>query len=513
MSAQILINLSLRETRVARVENNELVEYFVERRKDQSLVGNIYKGRVSRVLPGMQAAFVEITLPKAGFLYAGNVYDPSRESGEPASEAIGDEADALISSERAQEEPQDNIKNISELVREGESLLVQVVKEPLGSKGARLTGYLSIPGRFLVYLPNSKHLGVSRRIEDAGERDRLKKIVTKHRPAQGGFIVRTVAEGAGEKHLKDDMDYLVRSWGSIKRAAEKQKTPGLVYSELDLATRIIRDRVSEDVERILVNDLELFKRITKFVQNFLPRFKKRIEIHDKKTPLFDLFGIETEITRALSRKVWLKSGGYIVTDENEALTTIDVNSGRFVGTRNFEDTILQTNLEAVKEIAYQIRLRNLGGIIVLDFIDMQKSQHRERIYDTLMAELDKDPVKTNVLPISELGLIEMTRKRTHESLRQKLMSPCSYCDGRGFVKSRETLATQIVRDCLKEAELSPSGKPGNLALYCHPQIASYFAEEDREAVEFLEKETGLRLVVKADPNLHLEEYEIFSKEP
>jgi ribonuclease G len=504
MNAQILINQSLRETRVARIENNELVEFFVERKKDRSFVGNIYKGRVARVLPGMQAAFVEITLPKAGFLYAGNVYDPTRDSVDPEVASEDPEGTAPASD--------DSTKNISELVREGESVLVQVIKEPLGSKGARLTGYLSIPGRFLVYLPNSKHLGVSRRIEDPAERERLKKIVTKNRPTQGGFIVRTVAEGAGEKHLKDDMDYLVRSWGSIKKAAEKQKGPGLIYSELDLATRMIRDRVSEDVERILVNDLDLFKRVTKFVQNFLPRFKKRIEIHDKKTPLFDLFGIETEIARSLGRKVWLKSGGYIVIDETEALTTVDVNSGRFVGTRNFEDTILQTNMEAVKEIAYQIRLRNLGGIIVLDFIDMEKSQHRERIYETLMTELRKDPVKTNVLPISELGLIEMTRKRTQESLRQKLMSPCSYCDGRGFVKSKETLASQIVRDCLKEAELSRGQQPSHLAIYCHPQIASFFAEEDRDAVDYLEKETGLRLVVKADPNLHLEEYEIFSKE-
>jgi len=510
MNAQILINQSLRETRVARVENNELVEFFVERRKDRSYVGNIYKGRVARVLPGMQAAFVEITLPKAGFLYAGNVYDPARDAVDPEESAEDSEGSATLPENASA--PGDSVKNISELVREGESILVQVIKEPLGSKGARLTGYLSIPGRFLVYLPNSKHLGVSRRIADPAERERLKKIVTKNRPAQGGFIVRTVAEGAGEKHLKDDMDYLVRSWGSIKKAAEKQKVPGLVYSELDLATRMIRDRVSEDVERILVNDLDLFKRVTKFVQNFLPRFKKRIEIHDKKTPLFDLYGIETEIARCLGKKVWLKSGGYIVIDETEALTTIDVNSGRFVGTRNFEDTILQTNLEAVKEIAYQIRLRNLGGIIVLDFIDMDKSQHRDRIYETLLAELHKDPVKTNVLPISELGLIEMTRKRTQESLRQKLMSPCSYCDGRGFVKSKETLASQIVRDCLKEAELSRGQQPSHLAIYCHPQIASFFAEEDREAVEYLEKETGLRLVVKADPNLHLEEYEIFSKE-
>jgi ribonuclease G len=525
MAAQILINVNLRETRVARVENDELVEFSVERSRDRSLVGNIYKGRVNRVLPGMQAAFVEITMPKAGFLYAGNVFDPdAKEDEEPAepAEDADEESPEVEESEEGAASPeapaarprfrsQENLKNISELVKEGEALLVQVIKEPMGTKGARLTGYISIPGRFLVYLPNSKHLGVSRRVGNPEERDRLKKIVQKHKPAQGGFIVRTVAEGASEKHIKDDLEYLVRSWGSIKKAADKQKAPGLVQADLDLVAKIIRDRVTDDVERILVDNLETYKRIQKFVQTFLPRFKKRIELHEDSRPLFELYGISTEITRSLGRKVWLKSGGYIVIDETEALTTIDVNSGRFVGGRNLEDTILQTNMEAMKEIAYQIRLRNLGGIIVLDFIDMLKTQHRDRVYTALLEELKKDPVKTNVLPISELGLIEMTRKRTQESLRQKLMTGCSYCDGRGFVKSKETIAYQILRDCLKEAR-ADKAVGSVLAVYCHPTIAAFFTEEEREAMDELEKQTGRRLTVKADPALHLEEYEIFGKE-
>ncbi len=500
MGAQILISQSFRETRVARIENDELVEYFVERRKDKNLVGNIYKGRVNRVLPGMQAAFVEMGLPKAGFLYAGNVFDGSRES-------LPDDEEIEPAEKNQFAEP----RKISELVHEGESLLVQVLKEPMGTKGARLTGHLSIPGRFLVYLPNSQHLGISRRIEDESERNRLKGFVSKHRPKQGGFIIRTVAEGAREKHIKDDMDYLVRSWGSIKKAAEKLKKPGVAYSDLDLASKIIRDKVSDDVDRIIVDDLELYKKTTKFVQTYLPRFKKRIEIHDKAKPLFDTYGIETEIARALERKVWLKSGGYIVIDETEALTTIDVNSGRFVGTRHLEDTILQTNLEAVKETAYQIRLRNLGGIIVLDFIDMQKQQNRERVYESLLEELDKDPVKSNVLPISDLGLIEMTRKRTQESLRKKLMSPCVYCNGKGSVKSNETLAAKLIRDCLKEASME-NNQGSSMVVYCHPKLAEYFAEEDREAVEYIEKQTHTELVIKADPNLHLEDYEIFCKD-
>ncbi|NCN40118.1 Rne/Rng family ribonuclease [bacterium] len=500
MGAQILISQSFRETRVARIENDKLVEFFVERRKEQNLVGNIYKGRVNRVLPGMQAAFVEIGLPKAGFLYAGNVQDNSRET------IAHDELEEPSENHR-QVEP----RKISELVHEGESLLVQVLKEPMGTKGARLTGHISIPGRFLVYLPHSQHLGVSRRIEEESERARLKGIVDKHRPKQGGFIIRTVAEGARDKHIKDDMDYLVRSWGSIKKAADKIKKPGVAYSDLDLASKIIRDRVGDDVERIVVDDLELYKKITKFVQTFLPRFKKRIEIHDKDKALFDLYGIETEIARALERKVWLKSGGYIIIDETEALTTIDVNSGRFVGNRHLEDTILQTNLEAVKETAYQIRLRNLGGIIVLDFIDMQKQQNRERVHEMLIEELEKDPVKSNVLPISDLGLIEMTRKRTQESLRKKLMSSCTYCNGKGSVKSNETLAAQLIRACLKEADMDGHQSP-ILIVYCNPHLAEYFAEEDREAVEYIEKQSKAELVIKADPNLHLEDYEIFCKD-
>lgn len=513
MSAQILISQSFRETRVARLENDELVEFFVERHQESSHVGNIYKGKVNRVLPGMQAAFVDIGLERAGFLYAGNVFDKEREAANAAAVEPGIE-DPEIEGEdlpskapvRANYEP----RNISELVHEGQSLLVQVVKDPMGTKGARLSGNLSIPGRFLVYLPDSNHLGISRRIESPEERERLKSIVEKSRPKQGGFIIRTVAEGARDKHIKDDLDYLVRSWGSIKKTAEKTKKNEIIFSDLNLATKFIRDRVTDDVEKIIVDNLELYKSVNKFIQNFLPRFKKRIEIYNQDIPIFEAYGIESEISRALQRKVWLKSGGYIIIDETEALTTIDVNSGRFVGSRNLEDTILQTNLEAVKEIAYQIRLRNLGGIIVVDFIDMNKSLNRERIYSLFADELEKDPVKSNVLPLSDLGLIEMTRKRTQESLRKKLMSTCSYCDGRGSVKSNETLAAQLIRDCIKEAKLDTTRQ--SLVVYCHPTLAGYFAEEDREAVEYIENESDRELIIKADPNLHLEDYEIFCKE-
>ena len=511
MGSEILINKSLRETRVARIENGQLVEIHIERSRDRGPVGNIYQGRVTRVLPGMQAAFVEIGLSRTAFLYVTNILDPEKDvvPEEPEDLAEG-ESDSEHADPSAEPARFDEARNISELIREGETVLVQVIKEPMGTKGARLTGYVSIPGRYLVYLPDTRNVGVSKRIENSEERSRLKQIIEKNRPAQGGFIVRTVAEGASEKNLRDDMDYLVKLWGSIKKIAQKQSEPGLVYADIDLATRIVRDRVTEDVDRIMVDDLEMHKRMTKFVQAFLPRFKKRIELHTEKIPLYEHHGLETEISRAISRKVWLKSGGYIVIDETEALTSIDVNTGRFVGRRNLEDTILQTNVEAVKEIAYQIRLRNLGGIIVLDFIDMARNQHRDRIYQSLLEELRRDPVKTNVLPVSGLGLVEMTRKRTQESLRQRLTSPCQYCDGRGYLKSRETLVYQILRECEKEALTAPDSQA--VALYCHPHIAQYFTEEDRSSVEDLEKKIGLRLSIKVDPNLHFEDYEIFTRD-
>lgn len=519
MGTEILINCSFRETRVARVENGSLVELSVERRSDQSIVGNIYMGRVSRVLPGMQAAFIEIGLARTAFLYVTHVLDPNKsqtevaDDEEPSLETEGLEEGTGPSSFEDTDSPvfREEVPNISELIQEGQLVMVQVIKEPMGTKGARLTGYVSIPGRFLVYLPDTRDIGISRRIEKPDERERLRNIVEKNRPKQGGFIIRTVAEGASEKQLKDDMEYLVKLWGSIKKVADKKTGPGLVHSELDIALRVVRDRVTDDVDRIVVDELATFKLMSKFIQNFLPRFKKRIEIHGPQTQIFEHHGIEAEITRAMARKVWLKSGGYIVIDETEALTAIDVNTGRFVGRRNLEETIFQTNLEAVKEVAYQIRLRNIGGLIVLDFIDMTTLSNRDRVYQALLDELKKDPVRTNVLPVSQLGLIEMTRKRTRESLRQQLSSTCHFCDGKGYVKSRETIANEILRCCEKEAHNSVEGKV--VAVYCHPTIAELFTEEERAAVEDLEKSIHKRLVVKVDPNLHPEEFEVFNREP
>lgn len=394
---------------MAKLENGELVEYNVEREEERNIVGNIYVGRIARVLPGMQACFVDIGLSKTGFLHVSNILDPDAQDESIAEE---DPEDDSASESDEKELPPQSEKDISKLVREGDSILVQVLKAPMGTKGPRLSGVISIPGRFLVYLPHSRHTGISRRIENQEERSRLKSIVEKTLPKQGGVIVRTVAEGASEKNLKDDFEYLIKLWGSVKKKHQKNTKPGIIYSDLDLSLKILRDRVTEDIDRIVVDSTELYKPMQKFIQAFLPKFKKRVELHTGIMPLFATFGIDTILTRLMSRKVWLKSGGYIVIDENEALTAIDVNTGRYVGKRNLEDTIVLTNLEAVKEIAYQIRLRNLGGIIVLDFIDMDKLQNRDKIYQAFLEEVAKDPVKTHVLPISSLGLIEMTDRKS-----------------------------------------------------------------------------------------------------
>lgn len=522
VSTLLLINRGPRETRIARLDQGELTEISIERDDEKSNVGHIYKGRVNRVVPGMQAAFVDIGLEKDGFLFAGNIFDPNTSKTPREAPVIDPDNGDLSGAKKEGADSEDegtgfskmdrNLPDISKLIRQGEEIMVQVIKEPLGTKGARLSGFLSIPGRYVVYLPNSDHLGMSRRIENEMERARLKEIIEEHRPAQGGFIVRTVAEGASSKNIKDDLEYIIKLWGVIKKGSEKNKAPSLVYSDLDLASRILRDRVADDVEKILVDDLEVFKTLQKFSGNFLPRFKKKIEIHiDSKIGLFEQYGIETEINRSLHRKVWLKSGGYIVIDENEALTTVDVNSGKFVGGRNLEDTILQTNLEAVKEIAYQLRLRNIGGIIVIDFIDMDKAQNRERIFNAFSEEVKRDPVKTNVLPISPLGLIEMTRKRTKESLRKQLMEPCPSCEGEGLINSKETVIGQIVRSCINESRGSSKNSLG-LMLYCHPKIAAYLAEEARDAILAIEEATQKKISVKIDPNLDQNEYEIFAKD-
>lgn len=516
-SSEILISRSIGETRVARLENGELAEFLVEREHDKALLGGIYKGRVARVLPGMQAAFIDLGLPKTGFLYVDLVVDPQakiqeddidlvvdpeEQPAEASDEESADEASAEVRPKKREGRP------IQELLREGQEVMVQITKEPLGTKGPRLTGYVSLPGRYLVYLPDSNTVGVSRRIEDAEERTRLKEIVDRIRPPKGGVIVRTVAEGASEKNLKDDLEYILKVWANLKKTFEKQKTIGLLWQDFDLALRIVRDRVTDDVDRVLVDDEQLFKQMTKYMQLFSSKLKKRLELHVGPLGLFETYGIESEVKRATSRKVWLKSGGYILIDETEALISVDVNTGRFVGKRNLADTLLQTNLEALKEIAYQIRLRNLGGIIVVDFIDMERPEHREQVYAAFCEELKKDPVKTQVYPMSALGLVELTRKRTRESLSKTLAGSCPLCDGWGRVESKETYAYRLFRACEKEAKLATEGQ--TLVVYLPPDMATYITESMKAYLEELEKRMGRSLSIRVDAQLAHRDFEVYA---
>src|SRR5512136_915066 len=445
MSNEILINANSGETRVALLEGDILVELYVERSSEQGISGNIYKGRVVRVLPGMQAAFVDIGLEKAAFLYVSDVHQDFDDL-----EVLmrGREEDGNGHSPADEEEVLnlDTPFHIEDLLHEGQDILVQVSKEPLGTKGARITSHISLPGRHLVLMPMVDHIGISRRIENEAERKRLRDLIQKIKPAGCGLIVRTASEGKGEAEILQDLDFLMKMWANIQKRKATSPVPSLVHKDLDITLRAIRDLVTQDVERVMVDSEEEYRKIMDFCETFMPQLKSSIEPYNKEEPLFDLYGIEMEISRAMGRKVWLKSGGYIVIDITEALTVIDVNTGRYVGRRNLEETILKTNLEAAKEIAYQLRLRNIGGIIIIDFIDMEREGDREKVYQAFEEALKKDRQKTNIFKISELGLVEMTRKRTRENISRILGEPCPYCEGAGLVKSKTTVCYDIFRE-------------------------------------------------------------------
>jgi ribonuclease G len=427
MSEEILVNVTPPETRVAVIENGVAQEIIIERAGCLGLVGNIYKGRVCRVLPGMQAAFIEIGLQRAAFLHASDI--------------LGNRGD---------EKPE----NISELVREGGEVVVQIVKEPLGSKGARLTTCLSIPSRYLVYMPSLSKPGISQKIEDEEERQRLRDIIerfTVQEETRGNFIVRTAAEGSDEKTLVADMDFLIRLWGSIEERSKNAAPGELVHEDLPLFLRAIRDLTSLEVEKIRIDSRESWQKARQFASKLIPDLNVSIEYYPGERPIFDLYGVEDEIQKALERKVELKSGGYLILDQTEAMTTIDVNTGAFVGHRNLEETIFKTNMEAAQAISRQLRLRNLGGIIIIDFIDMTDEEHKRQVLRALEKSLARDHAKTQITEVSSLGLVEMTRKRTRESLEHVLCEPCPCCAGRGTLKTAESTCYEIFREILREA--------------------------------------------------------------
>ena len=508
MSSELIINVTSYETRVALLENSSLAELHIERESDKGITGNIYKGRVTRVLPGMQAAFVDIGISRSAFLYVVDVYRSDR----GFEEMLNGTQDVPVDMEQ-NDKPSDLQQPrltypIEDLLMEGQEIPVQVVKEPIGSKGSRISSHISLPGRYLVYMPMVNHVGISRRIENEEERARLKDIVQRIKPADAGFIIRTASEGAAEEEIAMDMDFLSRVWDNIHKRMQHAAVPSLVHEDLSISLRAIRDLYSRDVERVVVDSRKTYDSIMEFSENFMPQLKHSVEYYDREEPIFDAYGIEVEISRALGKRIWLKSGGYIVIEETEALVAIDVNTGRFVGKGNPDDTIYKTNLEAVKEIAYQIRLRNLGGIIIIDFIDMDRESDRDKILQAFKEALSKDRAKSNILSISELGLIEMTRKRVRENLSRKMGDPCPYCEGRGSIRSTPSLCYEILRSIRREAMNSMGSK---IIVLVHPDVATFLYDEERNGVEELEKQIKKKIMIKIKDDLHHEQFEIYSQ--
>ncbi len=498
MDNEILINVTRDEIRVGLLEGGQVVEFYVERKRDAILVGNIYKGKVVKILPGMQSAFVDIGLEKAAFLYVTDIH-----AGMEDFASFLDEEEKVNSIDIVSRKGRPDL-TIEELIQEGQEILVQVSKDPIGSKGARVTSYVTLPGRYLVLMPNVEHIGISRRISDEFERMRLKSIVENFKTKGYGLIIRTASEGSGEEDLKKDLDFLLMLWENIQKKKDRVSAPTLLYSDLDLVFRSVRDLMIQDVKRLVVDSEEEYERIKDFVKTYSEKLLSKIELYDGTEPLFETFGIELDIHRALGRKVWLKSGGYIVIDQTEAMTVIDVNTGKFVGKEELEDTILKTNLEAVKEIAYQIRLRNLGGIIIVDFIDMEKYENRERVFNAFTEAMKKDRAKNTISHISDLGLIQMTRKRVRESLGRTLCEACPYCEGKGFVKSPRTLCYEIFRKITRLVR----HRAERIIVTAHPSVAEVLSDEERAGIEDIETRYGVKVTIRESRALHQENYEV-----
>ncbi len=490
MTYSLVVNCSPHEIRVALLEDGQISEFFLERRKDASLVGNVYKGRVTRVLPGMQAAFVEVGLERAAFLYVADVTQGRR----------ADDSTSTMSEAR-----QDGFHPpIQSLLHEGLVFMVQVAKEPLGTKGARVTSHVSIAGRHLVLMPTVEHVGVSRRIGDDEERRRLKEILETLVPTGIGIVARTAAEGRSGEELGADLEFLRQVWNDILGRSESGGAPVTLYEDLDLLLRSARDLVTPELESIYIDDPVEYQRLKTFMTRFVPRYADRVKPFEASEPIFEHFGIEAELNRALANKVWLPSGGYLIIDQTEALTAIDVNTGRFVGKRNLADTILKTNVEAIEEVVRQLRLRNIGGIIVIDFIDMEAKANRSRVYSELSEALKKDRARTNILKISELGLVEMTRKRVRESLIRSVSETCFYCGGTGLLKSRSTIAHEIYRHLVREADQI---KTEVVHIAVHPRVAETLREEEQSMMEELSVRLGKALTIEVREDFHLEHFE------
>jgi len=511
MASEIVINSTPREIRVALVEKNQLAEIFIEHKTKKGIVGNIYKGLVTKILPGMQVAFVDIGLEKAGFLYVGDidVIDLMElENDDEDLEAMGlrKEKDEASQVESKPSRMTGRGIPIQDLLKEGQEIVVQIAKNPLGTKGARITSFITLAGRHIVYMPTVNQVSVSRRIEDEEEKKRLKNLVAEIGRPDEGYIIRTAGLGRNKDDFLPDVNFLHKLWDNLQGRSDNQVAPCLLYEDLNLIFRSIRDLLNEDVERLVIDSKVDYEKCVEFCSSYLPHLVDKIELYKETVPIYDYYGIEIEINRALGRKTWLKSGGFITIDQTEALVAIDVNTGKFVGHTDPEETILKTNLEAAKELVYQLRLRNIGGIIIVDFIDMAKEENKEIVWNSLTQELKFDRSRTNILKISELGLVEMTRKRVRGSLSQTLCDACPYCEGKGHIKSPTTICYEIIRALQRLVTNNLTHK--NITIEVPPPVYDLLFEEETSYLDDIERSYNIEVNVKVNPKLHQEKYTI-----
>jgi ribonuclease G len=519
MSKEMIIASTGHETMVAILEDDLVTEIFVERERQRGVVGNIYKGRVSKVLPGMQSAFVDVGLERDGFLYVSEVINTLEEferlgAGDEDEDEPGAPPENGGGNGRNRRDRERNGQDakIETLLKEGQEIIVQVVKEPLGTKGARLTSHATLAGRFLVFMPTVDHVGVSRKIESREERSRLRGIVREYREQHGftgGVIIRTAAGGRSKEDIVSDLDYFNRVWTGVRQKAETMRAPAAMYREPSLVAKLLRDLLTDDFVAIRIDDETEYRRIVELVERIMPSLVPRVKLYTKNFPIFEEYGVQAEIDKALRSKVWLKSGGSIVVNQTEALVAIDVNTGRYVGKRTgrLEDTIVKTNLEAVKEIVRQIRLRDLGGIIVLDFIDMEERKNRQKVYQAVEQELKKDRAPTKALQVSDFGLIIVTRKRVKQSLERLLTEPCPYCSGSGVIKSSSTICYEILSEVKKiGGDLDGHG----VVLRVNPDIARALKEEESAVLKDLKQAIGKDVTVKPDVHLHHEQFDLMA---
>jgi len=501
MGKEIIINHTKHEIRVALVENGLVNEIFYERDQDKSVVGNIYKGKILKVLPGMESAFIDIGLEKAAFLYVDDIrIDPD----DIDIDSNGDDDNGRISSQV--KKPKLQKQNISSLIKEGQDIMVQVSKGPIGNKGARITCNITIPGRNLVFMPHVDNVGVSRQIREERERNRLRKIVASIKPDNTGFIVRTVATERSEEEFKHDVEYLLTTWNETEKKFKTHRSPAMLFEELNLTFRTIRDMLSPEVKSLTIDDPQEYEKIKRYLGTYLPHYGNVLKLYPGKDSIFDQYRVTLELDKAMSRKVWLKSGGYLIIDQSEALTAIDVNTGRFTGSDSHEKTILTTNLESIVEIVHQLKLRDIGGIIIIDFIDMESTENRHLVFSKLKEELRKDKAKTKVLPISDIGLVEMTRKRNRENLGRYLRETCPYCNGRGRILSHSSIIYSMYRE-IDRVTKEPQ-PPQNILIGLHPDVAEHLENEEIETFHSMERLVKGKISILTSDKYHYEQYEL-----